>query len=270
MKKYLTFIIVLPLIFSSCSKKEMTLNHNIIVLGHGGMGIGQTYPMNTFESVLTCLNSGTDGSEIDVQLTKDGVLVAYHGQDLSDETNLSGVINDYNWSEIKNVFYTSSPYLKYSILSLDQLFANVPNLNDYKFSFDCKLYKSNNAINFKEAYINSLSEIIAKYDLKSNVYIESQDTNFLMKLKEKDPDYKLFIYPSSFENGLATALDLDLYGITISTKKVTREQIEEAHSNNLKVAIWNTHSKNKNIKGVDKNPDFIQTDKVKYLVSLLK
>lgn len=270
MKKHLTLIVSLALIFISCSKEDLTINTNIIVLGHGGMGIGQTYPMNTFESILKCLNSGTDGSEIDVQLTKDGVLVAYHSKDLSDDTNLSGTINDLNWSEIEDAFYISTPYLNYSILSLDQLFANVPNLKDYKFTFDCKLYTNSNAINFEDAYINSLSKIIDKYDLKSNIYIESQDTSFLLKLKERYPHYKLFIYPSSFEEGFNIALDLNLYGITISTKDVSREQIEKAHNNNLKVAIWNTHSKNKNIEGVNKIPDFIQTDKVKHLVNLLR
>lgn len=270
MRKHLTYTMFLLFIFISCSKEDLTINNDIIVLGHGGMGIGQTYPMNSYESILKCLNSRTDGTEIDIQMTKDSVLVAYHSSDLSGQTNLSGTINDFNWSEIKNAHYVSTPYLNYSILSLNQLFANVENLKDYKFTFDCKLYKKRNTVNFQEAYINSLAKIIDKYDLKSNVYIESQDTSFLIKLKERDPDYKLFIYPSSFHEGFNIALELDLYGITISTKKVSRKQIEKAHSNNLKIAIWNTHSKNKNIEGVNKGPDFIQTDKVKHLVNLLK
>lgn len=270
MKKNLTYIMILAFLIISCSKEDLTVNNNIIVLGHGGMGIGQTYPMNSYESILKCLNSGTDGTEIDVQMTKDSVLVAYHSSDLSDETNLSGRINYFNWSEIENAFYVSTPYLNYSIISLDQLFANVRNIKDYKFTFDCKLYTNSNAINFQKAYINSLAKIINKYDLKSNVYIESQDTSFLSKLKESDPGYKLFIYPSSFDEGFNIALELGLYGITISTKGVSRNQIEKAHSNNLKIAIWNTHSKSKNIEGVNKSPDFIQTDRVKHLVTLLK
>jgi hypothetical protein len=65
-------------------------------------------------------------------------------------------------------------------------------------------------------------------------------------------------------------LELGLYGISISTEGVSRNQIEKAHSNNLKIAIWNTNSKSKNIEGVNKSPDFIQTDRVKHLVTLLK
>lgn len=270
MKKNITQIVFLVFIFISCSKEELTKNNNIIVLGHGGMGIGKTYPMNSYESILKCLNAGTDGTEIDVQMTKDSVLVAYHSTVLSDETNLKGYINDFNWSEIENTFYVSTPYLNYSILSLDQLFTEIKNIKDYKFTFDCKLYSSNNTATFQKVYINSLAKIIEKHNLKDNVYIESQNTVFLSKLKEKDPDYKLFIYPSSFDEGFNIALELDLYGITISTKNVSGKQIEKAHSYNLKIAIWNTHSKNRNIDGVKKNPDFIQTDKVTHLVNLLK
>jgi glycerophosphoryl diester phosphodiesterase len=167
MKKKITYIIILTFLIISCSKEDLTVNNNIIVLGHGGMGIGQTYPMNSYESILKCLNIGTDGTEIDVQMTKDSVLVAYHSSDLSDETNLSGRINYFNWKEIENAFYVSTPYLNYSIISLDSLFANVRNLEDYKFTFDCKFYTSSNAINFQKAYINSLAKIINKYDLKS-------------------------------------------------------------------------------------------------------
>lgn len=272
MKRYFLSIILLAFLFTGCEKDYLTidnLNDEIIILGHGGMGIGQTYPMNTFESILKCINVGAVGSEIDVQLTKDSVLVAYHSKDLSDNTNISGTINDLDWNEIKNAYYVSTPYLNYSIISLEQLFSNIDNLRNYKFTFDCKLYTNKNSTDFQKTFVNSIARIIDKYNLENNVYIESQSNDFLIKLKEKNENYKLFIY-SSFENGLKTALNLDLYGITISTEDISKEQIEIAHRNNLYVAIWNTHSKNKNIEAVKKNPDFIQTDRVEYLVELLE
>lgn len=273
MKKYSVSIILLIFLFIACKKEDFNidnLNDEIIILGHGGMGIGQAYPMDSFESILKCINSGANGSEMDVQLTKDSVLVAYHSKDLSDNTNLSGVINDLNWNEIKNAYYVNTPYLNYKIISLDQLFSNIDNIRDYKFTFDCKLYTNKNSTDFQNIFANSIVKIIDKFGIENCVYIESQSKDFLIKLKGKNENYKLFIYPSSFENGLKTALDLDLYGITISTEDISKDQIEIAHSNNLYVAIWNTHSKNKNIEAVKKNPDFIQTDRVEHLVRLLE
>ena len=259
----------------SCKKEEyniVNLNGNkITALGHGGMGIRYTYPMNSYESILKCLNLGMDGTEVDVQMTKDSVLVAYHDQDLSHNTNLKGVVNSLNWTELKNARYTSTPYLNYPVISLEQLFSNIENLQEYKFVFDCKLYTNNsNTGRFHESYINALIKIIQKYQIENNVYIESQSEDFLYLFKNKKPDYSLFIYPSSFESGLEKALSLNLSGITISTRDITKEQIKIAHNNNLLIAIWNIHSESDNIEAINKHPDFIQTDKVKNLIKLIK
>jgi glycerophosphoryl diester phosphodiesterase len=272
-KSIIIFLIVCNLY--SCKKEEfdiVNLNGNkITALGHAGMGIGDTYPMDSFESIMKCLNLGMDGSEFDVQLTKDSVLIAYHNEDLSKNTNIQGVVNSLTWDELKDAFYTETPYLNYSIISLDQLFSNIRNLHDYKFTFDCKLYTNNMNINeFYTSYINAVVNIINKYQLENNIFIESQSETFLSLLKSKKPAYKLFIYPESFESGLETALSIGLYGITISTRNITKEQIEIAHKSNLFVAIWNTETKSDNVEAIKKNPDFIQTDKVKYLLKLLK
>ena len=260
------------MLFSSCQKQTYNINNlngDILVMGHGGMGVSHPYPMNTFESIMYCINLGTDGTEIDVQLTKDGVLVAYHDKELSNKTNKCGLVNDHDWSDLKSAYYTSVPYLNYSILSLDQLFANIDNLHEHKFIFDCKLYSDDDSLIFYNSFINSFREIINKYSLQNNVYFESQNTDFIIKLKNENPDYKLFIYSQSFETGLDIALNLELFGITISTDKISREEIKIAHSNNLFVSIWNVNSKNENIAAINKNPDCIQTDKVKHLVNLL-
>lgn len=268
-------ILLLFLVLVSCKKEEFTienLNGNkITALGHAGMGIGNTYPMNSFESVLKCLNLGMDGSELDVQLTKDSVLVAFHDQDLSEKTNLKGLINSLNWSELKDAVYTQTLYLNYSVVSLEDLFSHIQNRQKYKFTFDCKLYNANtDKGQFYESYISALVKLIEKYQLENNVYIESMDKDFLDRLGNRRPDYKLFIYPESFETGLNTALESGLTGITISVHDISAEQIKTAHQNNLLIAVWNVHTESDNIDAINKNPDFIQTDKVENLIKLLK
>jgi glycerophosphoryl diester phosphodiesterase len=263
------------LIITSCKKEIFdieNLNGNrIIALGHAGMGIGNTYPMDSYESILKCLNLGMDGSEFDVQMTKDSVLVLFHDMDLSERTNLEGSVNSLNWIEIKNAHYTQTLYLDYSVISLEQLFSNIENLQKYKFTFDCKIGNNIKDENkFYASFINAIVKIVQKYKLENNIYIEAQDVGFLARFKNKNTDYKLFIYPSSFESGLNTALSLNLSGITISTRDITKEQIKTAHNNNLWVAIWNTHTDTDNLDAINKNPDFIQTDNVRNLVKLLK
>ncbi len=274
MIKY-NWLVVLLFMTYSCNTEEYAIHNlngnKISVFGHGGMGSGITYPSNTSESILKCLSLGADGSEIDVQLTKDSVLIAFHDHDLGDNTNLSGRINSMNWEEIKGAYYTNIPFLKYDVISLDELFSSIDNLHDYQFTFDCKLLTDQEKIeDYYHSYINALARIIKKHDLLDNVLLESQDELFLSLLQNSNADYKLFIYPTSFESGLAIAKKMKLYGITISTNKVSKEQIEIAHKNNFRITIWSVNSRNKNRKGVRKNPDFIQTDRLSHLISIME
>ena len=91
MKNFLYILLIF--LFPSCQKETFNINNlngDILVMGHGGMGVSHAYPMNTFESIMHCINLGVDGTEIDVQMTKDGVLVAYHDKELSNKTNKCG------------------------------------------------------------------------------------------------------------------------------------------------------------------------------------
>lgn len=262
-------------LLANCKKDSFNienLNHNnILALGHGGMGYGNYYPLDNYESVQKCLSIGMDGSEFDLQLTKDSVLVLYHGADLSEWTDRKGMVNQFTWEEIKGTQFKERPYQNYSITSLEELFSHTKNLQSYHFAFDCKLFSYNVDFNkFLATYIDAINRIVVKYQLEDNIFIEAQDTTFLKLFKQKFPSYKLYIYPPSFESGLATALRLGLYGITISTRMLTKEQVALAHANNLRVATWSTHTQKQNIEAIQKNPDIIETDEHLSLLRLLK
>jgi len=118
--------------------------------------------------------------------------------------------------------------------------------------------------------LEPLIKLIQKHELEDNIYIESRSAEFLTILKAKAPGCKLFIYPVSFESGLEQALSLGLFGITISTRDITIDQIKIADENTLMVALWNVHTESDHIEAINKNPDVIQTGNVKNLVKLIK
>ena len=263
----ISFLLIVCFFLLSCAKEEYVidnLNENKIkIIGHAGMGIASSYPMNSYESITKCLMLGADGVEMDVQMTKDSVLILFHDKELS---HLNSKINDLLWSKIKNINLSAVPYLNYSIISLDELFSNINNLHNYYYTLDCKYIEEK----YEDTYVRVLIQIIEKYKLKENIYIESSNEQFLKKIQQENPDYKLFIYPNSFEHGLEVAIDLNLYGITISTAVVTKEQIQLAHRHGIRIAVWNVHSQSENVKAIKKNPDIIQTDNLSHLLKILK
>ncbi len=58
--------------------------------------------------------------------------------------------------------------------------------------------------------------------------------------------------------------------LTIDINKISSNEIKLAHQNNLFVTLFNVKNEEDNIKAIEMNPDFIQTDKVDFLVNALK
>src|SRR5690606_17296815 len=84
--RFLLPTLAILLAFTQCAKRKIYtddtfFNTKVIILGHRGMGVEYYKPENTYESIIPALGIGADGCEIDIQMTKDSVLVLYHDPD---------------------------------------------------------------------------------------------------------------------------------------------------------------------------------------------
>ncbi len=87
-------------------------------------------------------------------------------------------------------------------------------------------------------------------------------------LLNKKPNLDVFIYSHNFEDALAIANQMNLKGITMENEEISAEQVKVAHANNKQVTLWNVRFENQNIEAIEKNPDHIQTDKLKHLLKV--
>lgn len=259
---------------AACKKDEFDINNlnggKIIAQGHGGMGIYSTWPLDSPASILACLHSGADGSEIDVQMTSDSVLVAYHPADLNDATDMDGPIIAHTWEEVRQARFIGVTYTEHHIARLEDLFASLSDPHRYTCTFDIKIHP--NGIGdevFMDRMANALIRLIDRFDLTDHVYLESQQTYMLAALQARRPGLKLFYYPPDFGQGLSTATQMGLYGLTIDVNKITADQIAEAHARHLWVAVWNVQTKGENRDAIGMNPEIIQSDRIDHLVGLL-
>ena len=91
-----------------------------VIFAHRG-GAGEA-PESTIEGFLHGLNHGADVLEIDVQLTRDGVPIIWHGPGLEiafEKSNNSEYIfwedkdvGDYNWEQLKELWVSNPTPLK--------------------------------------------------------------------------------------------------------------------------------------------------------------
>ncbi len=269
----ISLFLFIILLIASCRQSDFEINNlnnnNIAVLGHGGMGIASTYPLNSFESIQNCLSLGADGTEIDVQMTLDGVLVAFHAELLEHSTALSGRIYEKTWDEIKEATYSEPPYTNYKVITLDELFTNIQTPKASTFFLDCKNFNPDNSSSYIITFTEALIEFIDKHGIADNVYIELKRHELIESLHMERPDLKIFVY-KAFEEALSIVNEFQLDGITISIADISESQIKKAHSEGVQIAVFNTHSNKRNLEAIEKNVDFIQTDKLKHLLKLLK
>ena len=270
MRFFVSFIL---LFLSSCEKfsyEIQNLNNNEIqVLGHGGMGIHSLLPMNSLASVSCCIDNGAQGTEIDVQLSKDGYLVAYHDKDLSDNTTGSGVIRNQNWSDFNDSRYKDLSITRnYPIRLVSEIMESIGLSENVAFSLDCKLYSSElDTVNYYDAFTDAIITLINLHEF--DFYIESDDLDFLNLLQSKKPEYKLLYLPSTFSEGYDIIQSNSYFGLSIATNKVTQQEVQLAHDNGYWISLWNVHTKNRNREAILKSPDCIQADKLNHLFNLL-
>lgn len=64
------------------------------------------YPGNSIEGIAELVSKGIGGIEIDIQLSKDGVPVLFHGLDLAEGTTGQGKVSDVHYSQIEKLNLT--------------------------------------------------------------------------------------------------------------------------------------------------------------------
>lgn len=270
MRKSLFFILIAAFLTScgsfptSDSIKNLE-GDRIIILGHGGMGSRALVPMNTRASFQDCFNLNPDGTELDVQMTKDCVLVAYHGSELFGTTECFGPIEDCDWEMIVDCNYKAWSIEK-EILSLETI------LSEFRkpgriFSFDLKMNTAGN--DAKTLVPQRLFAIISKFP-EMRFFIESTDHRFLESIHSIPPNAELFYYGNNADLAIDRALKAGLAGISINYRQITKKQIEQAHSLGHKVMVWGSNTAAGNKEAANLSPDIIQTDRLDHLISGLR
>lgn len=63
-------------------------------------GFSGKYPENTMLAFKKAIESGVDGIELDVQLTKDGEVVIIHDETIDRTTDGKGLVSSYTYEEL--------------------------------------------------------------------------------------------------------------------------------------------------------------------------
>ncbi len=226
------------------------------MVGHGGTGADAEFPMNSREALLGGLESGFAGIEMDVQLTADGVLVAYHDGMLSDKPPCNGLINSSTWAVLRNCAMNGTKLVRVDSLLLEAL----ERFPEAEFTLDVKLFAAGGWWPYLEAFSDSIASMSRMPQLRKPLLVECQVEDFVVLVHRKAPAAQCYYYAKEAQVSIPKAKELDLAGITIAHDLIDAEEVAKAHAEGLSVTLFGVSGNWALGRAVRKGPDRIQSD----------
>jgi glycerophosphoryl diester phosphodiesterase len=269
----IVFLYFLATIWGGCQESIPpinNLNNGIIEpLGHGGMGVRSLfYPFNSYESIEASLENGASGTELDVQLTADNELVVFHDKRLESKTSGEGFAIDHTLAEMTALDYDFFSINTFKVTSLESV---LELLGSEKIAMlDCKFHPGDHNIeDYRIKFATAIDEVARKHDMEEKLFVEARDRLLLEELGRMNPKLKLFLQPIDSVDVLDYAERHNLFGLSLSVKKVSRHFVQKAQDAGLRVALFGTNTRSKNKQAIDMHPDYIQTDQLSHLINTL-
>lgn len=228
------------------------------MIGHGGMGAGSAYPMNSSPSLAAALALGVQGVELDVQLTADSVLVAYHDELLDGTTACTGKVNSMTWAQLQQCHVVADgstfPFVRVDAL----LLAYAHKYPDASFALDCKLFAAGDWWSYLQTYSRALARLNARWP--GRLTAECQVNDLLRLTQQEAPDMALFLYGTEADAAIRRAATSHYAGVTMHHAAITADQVRMAQELGLEVAVFGIGGYMGHYRALRKGVDRIQSD----------
>lgn len=235
-----TVYLALALLVSYAANDNLVyVKWNVLLSSH--RGDTREAPENSLRAVQAAIDSGVDAVEIDVQLTKDGVVVLHHDYNLRRMAGLQMRVGELTFDELTMVNIGSR-----SNESVEP--ERIPMLAEvlYEAKGKAKLIIDLKPYGPGEELARKVVELVEDFDMVEECYIQSLDRETLKQIRLLNPEIKIgqILY---FAVGDLSLLDVDFY--TIEKAILTQQLIERAHKNGREVWVWTVNSE-RNLKEV--------------------
>ena len=260
----LGYILLVALMFS-CDKEEVFFR-NILVYGHAGATLNNgewIYPPNSMEAIIYgTQNLQAHGAEVDVQMTKDSVLVLYHDEFLSSQVDLDGCIAEYTWEELKDQKIYNT---KYSITRLKEPFEWVGEYHK-KFILDIKHHNAcTGEFRSTSAFNYGLSEALDNNNYyNSTVTLNCRNLPFLIELTVDDTNVIKSWETDDLEAGIVAVQNGAVDELTLRASNMTQADADNLHALGIPFTIFGARTQKELREAVALNPTRIITDNIAY------
>lgn len=218
-------------------------------------------PENSILGIRDCINYKVDYAEIDVQESKDGIVVLMHDKNLKRLTGLNKSVNEVTYKELRGLklhhhFFIPS---KEKIPTLQQVVNE--SKNKVKLIIEIKPYGNTDDLTRK------VVRIIEKNNITKVSMIHSSNYHILLNVKRLNPSILTgYIINSPFQN----ISNMDVNFFSVRNKFVTPRLVTSIHNSKKQVFVWVLDNRKSMMKASELNTDGIITDNPNVLKSVLK
>ena len=196
-------------------------------------GFSGEYPENTMLAFRKAFESGCEGIELDVHLSKDGHLVVIHDEQVDRTTNATGFVRDFTLSEL--ISMNAGP---------ETVFEGIPSFEEYCIWVQDLPLITNIEIKTNRYYYPGIEEkvvqMVHKYHLEKKVMVSSFNHASLWKVKTIDATLPCAMLVNSKGIGnagaYATAMGMEFFHPDGST--LTEDVVKQCHAQGIMVNVW--------------------------------
>jgi glycerophosphoryl diester phosphodiesterase len=216
-------------------KKELICMKVVAHRGYSGL-----YPENTMLAFKKAAEAGADEIEMDVQLTKDGIVVITHDESVDRVTGEKGWIRDFSFAELQKLDASSVFRGKCGfnpIPALDEYFTWVKT-TDIVTNIELK-----NSTFYYEGLEEKTIDLIRKHGLEKKILFSSFNHASLLKCKKLCPSIPCGVLVEQNVGGAGYYIKssgLDFYHP--SMEFLNDEVVEDCKKHGVEINVWTVNS----------------------------
>lgn len=228
-----SFLFVIGVVFAFGLRKSMIFQRNSIfgsyITAH--RGYSSLAPENTIPSIQEAINAMSDYVEIDVQETKDGVVVLLHDSNLKRTTGVNKNIWNVTYEELQA--YNAAKNFKGSfeveriptleevlLLCQNQIFLNI----EIKIT------------NHEQQLVEEVVRLIEDYDMEEQCVISSTNYNALTRVKNINESIKTGYIMTLAYGYFYNKENVDFFSVKSSF--ITQDMVKLSHSAGKEIHAW--------------------------------
>lgn len=193
-------------------------------------------PENTIAGLMYAVEVRADYAEIDVQETKDGVVILLHDNNLKRTTGRNQYIWDTTYAEVETLDAGKLFGQQFKSEKIPTLEEALIYSND-KIDLNIELKYNQHEQNLVETVVG----LIETYHFENQCVITSTYYPFLQQVKEYNPNIKTGYIAKVAYGDFSNRIDADF--LSIKHTYVTKKLVDDAHNSGKEVHVWTVNSR---------------------------